>query len=46
MSLPRTKRLKYIDDAGQEVFLEDDHWHFLRAADPTAQVASACSCLH
>ena len=41
MSLPRTKRLKYIDDAGQEVFQEDDRWHFLRAADPTAQ-ASAC----
>ncbi|KAK9842220.1 hypothetical protein WJX81_001193 [Elliptochloris bilobata] len=38
MSLPRTKRLKYLNDAGQEVFQEDDRWHFLRAADPTAQV--------
>ncbi len=37
MSLPRTKRVKYLAAAGDEVFQEDDRWHFLRAADPTAQ---------
>ena len=42
MSLPRTKRLKYIDEHGNETFVDDDQWQFLRAADPALQVPPLC----
>ena len=38
MSLPRTKRLKHIDASGTEVFVDDDQWDFLRAANAHEQV--------
>ncbi|KAK9806770.1 hypothetical protein WJX72_002126 [[Myrmecia] bisecta] len=40
MSLPRTKRVKYIEENGREEFVTDDRWAFLRAADPALQAGN------
>ena len=31
MSLPRTKRVKYIEPDGKEVYQEEDRWTLVRA---------------
>lgn len=31
MSLPRTKRVKYIEPDGREVYQEEDRWALVRA---------------
>lgn len=33
MSLARTKRVKYIDAEGNEIYQEDNRWRFLDAED-------------
>jgi hypothetical protein len=38
MSLPKAKRVQHIDEQGNETYVTDDRWAFLRAADPTLKV--------
>lgn len=38
MALPKTKRVKFLDDRGHEEYVEDDRWKFLRAAEASMQV--------
>lgn len=38
MSLPRTKRVKYINPDGTEVFQEEDSWALVRAVHHDIQV--------
>ena len=45
MSLPKTKRLKHITAAGEEVFEEDEQWRFLQyVALPEARVLPCVAC--
>eukprot|EP00884_Botryococcus_braunii_P001096 jgi/Botrbrau1/10988/Bobra.0234s0013.1 len=40
MSLPRTKRVKHVDMAGNETFTDGDRWGFLRALETAQQKAA------
>ena len=42
MSLPRTKRVKYFNPDGTEVFQEEDRWSLVRAVHSNHQVGSVC----
>ena len=42
MSLPRTKRVKYFNPDGTEVFQEEDRWSLVRAVHSNHQVESVC----
>lgn len=45
MSLPRTKRIKYYNPDGSEVFEEEDRWALVRAVHSTAKVKRNIHCV-
>ena len=47
MSLPKSKRVRHITPAGEEIFEEDEEWRFLQYVAPSqASIATAKPCTH